>query len=66
VSRPTGSGPTGTVKVLIASALEPPLVERIRAVDPHLDVVYRGSHRPASPSGDHTAPVSRTLAQAAE
>jgi hypothetical protein len=42
------------------------LVERIRAVDPHLDVVYRGSHRPASPSGDHTAPVSRTLAQAAE
>ena len=56
-----------TVRVLIASALEPPLVERIRAVDPRLDVVYRADliGSPRYPA-DHTAPVTRTPAQAAE
>ena len=55
------------MRVLIASALEPPLVERIRAVDPRLDVVYRPDliGRPRYP-GDHTAPVARAPAQAAE
>jgi len=56
-----------TVRVLIASALEPPLVERIRAVDRRLDVVYRADliGSPRYPA-DHTAPVTRTPAQAAE
>jgi glyoxylate/hydroxypyruvate reductase A len=56
-----------TVRVLIASALEPPLLERIRAIDPRLDVVYRAEliGRPRYP-GDHTAPMTRTPAQAAE
>ena len=55
------------MRVLIASALEPPLIERIRAVDPRLDVVYRADliGRPRYP-GDHTAPMTRTPAQAAE
>ncbi len=55
------------IRVLVASALEPPLVDRIRAVDPRLDVVYRGDliGRPRYP-GDHTAPMTRTPAQAAE
>ena len=59
--------PAGTVRVLIASALEAPLIERIRAVDPRLDVVYPAAlvGRPRYP-GDHTAPVNRTPAQAAE
>jgi glyoxylate/hydroxypyruvate reductase A len=58
---------TRTVRVLIASALEPPLIERIRAVDPRLDIVYRADliGRPRYP-GDHTAPMTRTPAQAAE
>src|SRR5262245_13345794 len=56
-----------TVRVLIASALEPALVDRIRAVDSRLDVVYRADllGRPRYP-GDHTAPMTRTPAQAAE
>jgi glyoxylate/hydroxypyruvate reductase len=56
-----------TVRILIASALEPPLIERIRAVDPRLDIVYRADliGRPRYP-GDHTAPMTRTPAQAAE
>lgn len=55
------------MRVLIASALEPPLIERIRAVDPRLDIVYRPDliGRPRYP-GDHTAPMTRTPAQAAE
>ena len=55
------------MRVLIASALEPPQIERIRAVDPRLDVVYRPDliGRPRYP-GDHTAPMTRTPAQAAE
>jgi phosphoglycerate dehydrogenase-like enzyme len=55
------------VRVLIASALTPALVERIRAVHPRLDVVYRADliGQPRYP-GDHTAPVDRTPAQAAE
>jgi len=58
---------TRSVRVLIASALEPPLIERIRAVDVRLDVVYRPDliGRPRYP-GDHTAPVTRTPAKAAE
>src|SRR5215831_17666730 len=56
-----------SVRVLIASALEAPLIERIRAVDPRLDVVYRPDliGRPRYP-GDHTAPMTRTPTQAAE
>ncbi len=55
------------VRVLIASPLEPFQVDRIRAVDPRLDVVYRADlvGRPRYP-GDHTAPATRTPAQAAE
>ena len=55
------------MRVLIASALEPALIERIRAVDPRLDVVYRADliGRPRYP-GDHTAPMTRTPVQAAE
>jgi phosphoglycerate dehydrogenase-like enzyme len=58
---------TRTVRVLIASALEPLLIDRVRAVDPRLAVVYRADllGRPRYP-GDHTAPVTRTPAQAAE
>jgi phosphoglycerate dehydrogenase-like enzyme len=58
---------TRTVRVLIASALEPVLVDRIRAVDRRLEVVYRPDllGRPRYP-GDHTAPVTRAPAQAAE
>ncbi len=56
-----------TVRVLIASPLEPRLVERIAAVDGRLDVVYRpellGTPRYA---GDHTPPVQRSDAQEAE
>jgi phosphoglycerate dehydrogenase-like enzyme len=59
--------PARTVRVLIASALDAPLIERIRAVDPRLDVVYRADliAKPRYP-GDHTAPMTRTPAQAAE
>jgi phosphoglycerate dehydrogenase-like enzyme len=58
---------TPTVRVLIASALDSPLIDRIRAVDRRLDVVYRADlvGQPRYP-GDHTAPVTRTPAQAAE
>jgi phosphoglycerate dehydrogenase-like enzyme len=58
---------TGTVRVLIASALEPALVDRIRAVDPRLAVVHRADllGSPRYP-GDHTAPVTRSPVQAAE
>jgi glyoxylate/hydroxypyruvate reductase A len=58
---------TRTVWVLIASALESPLIDRIRAVDRRLDVVYRADlvGQPRYP-GDHTAPVTRSPAQAAE
>ena len=58
---------TRMVRVLIASALELPLIDRIRAVDPRLEVVYRADlvGQPRYP-GDHTAPVTRTPAQAAE
>jgi glyoxylate/hydroxypyruvate reductase A len=59
--------PTRSVRVLIASALEPPLIDRIRAVDRRLDVVYRADlvGQPRYPC-DHTAPVTRTPAQVAE
>jgi phosphoglycerate dehydrogenase-like enzyme len=55
-----------TVRVLIASALEPPLIDRIRAVDRRLDVAYGADlvGQPRYP-GDHTAPVTWTPAQAA-
>lgn len=56
-----------SVRVLIASPLEPELVARIAAVDERLDVVYRpdllGTTRYI---GDHTPPVARTEAQEAE
>src|SRR5262249_37466009 len=58
---------TRTVRVLVASALEPQLIDRIRAVDERLEIVYRADllGSPRYP-GDHTAPVTRTPAQAAE
>jgi phosphoglycerate dehydrogenase-like enzyme len=58
---------TRTVRVLIASALEPALVDRIRALDRRLDVVYRPDLLgPPRYPGDHTAPATRTPGQAAE
>src|SRR5262249_50673154 len=65
--RPASPMTARQVRVLIASALEPSLVDRIRAVDARLDVVYRAEllGRPRYP-GDHTAPVTRTPAQVAE
>jgi phosphoglycerate dehydrogenase-like enzyme len=53
--------------VLIASALESPLIDRIRAVDRRLDVVHRADlvGQPRYP-GDHTAPVTRSPTEAAE
>ena len=55
------------VKVLLASPLEPQLVERIAAVDPRLDVTYRadllGTPRYAA---DHFPPIQRSAAQADE
>jgi glyoxylate/hydroxypyruvate reductase len=58
---------TPMVRVLIASWLEPFLIDRIRGVDRRLEVVYRSDllGLPRYP-GDHTAPVTRTPAQAAE
>jgi phosphoglycerate dehydrogenase-like enzyme len=56
------------VTVLLASPLEPALVERIAAVDPaRLEVVYRGDllGQPRYP-GDHFPPIERSPAQAAE
>lgn len=52
------------MRLLIASYLEPDLVERIRAVDPRLEVVYRPDLLgcPRFP-GDHTAPAERTPQQ---
>jgi phosphoglycerate dehydrogenase-like enzyme len=55
------------INVLLASPLEPRLVERIAAVDPRLDVSFRpdllGQPRYA---GDHFPPIHRTPEQAAE
>jgi phosphoglycerate dehydrogenase-like enzyme len=64
---PASAMTTARVRVLIASALQPALVDRIQAVDPRLDVVYRADlvGRPRYPA-DHTAPVTRTPAQATE
>ncbi len=55
------------VRVLIGSALEPELVQRVRAVDPRLEVIYRPDllGKPRFP-GDHTAPMERTNAQEEE
>jgi phosphoglycerate dehydrogenase-like enzyme len=55
------------VRLLIGSYLEPALVDRIRAVDPRLAVVYRPDllGRPRY-AGDHTAPAARAPAQEAE
>jgi len=53
--------------VLIASPLAPELVERIRAVDPRLDVVYRDDLlAPPRYPGDHHPKVQRSPDQAAE
>jgi glyoxylate/hydroxypyruvate reductase A len=55
------------VRVLIASPLEPELVERVRAVDPRLDVVYRDDLlAPPRYPGDHHPKVQRSPDQAAE
>ena len=55
------------MRLLIGSYFEPDLVERIRKVDPRLQVTYRPEllGRPRFP-GDHTAPVERTADQDAE
>jgi phosphoglycerate dehydrogenase-like enzyme len=55
------------VRVLIASPLEPELVERIAAVDSRLDVVYRAEMlgRPRY-AADHFPPISRSAEQSAE
>jgi phosphoglycerate dehydrogenase-like enzyme len=60
----TGPAP---VRVLIASYLEPHLVDRIRALDSRIAVTYRADlvGRPRYP-GDHTAPMTRSPAQDAE
>jgi glyoxylate/hydroxypyruvate reductase len=52
------------VRVLIASYLEPHLVERIRGVDARLQVTYRADllGQPRY-TGDHTAAMQRTAAQ---
>ena len=66
-ARPGELMTTRMVRVLIASALASPLIDRIRAVDRRLDVIYRADlvGQPRYPC-DHTAPVTRTPAQAAE
>jgi glyoxylate/hydroxypyruvate reductase len=55
------------VNVLLASPLEPRLVERIAAVDPRLHLTYRPDllGRPRY-AGDHFPPIQRTPDQAAE
>jgi phosphoglycerate dehydrogenase-like enzyme len=55
------------INVLLASPLEPDLVERIQAVDPRLRVVHRADllGRPRY-AGDHFPPIERTAEQAAE
>jgi phosphoglycerate dehydrogenase-like enzyme len=55
---PTG----GTLKVLIASYIEPDLVERIRTVDPRLEVLFEpGLLRPPRYAADHKgSPRERT------
>ncbi|MGI9148744.1 MAG: D-2-hydroxyacid dehydrogenase, partial [Chloroflexota bacterium] len=55
------------VRVLIASPLEAELVERIRAVDTRLEVVYRADLlAEARFPADHHPPIQRSPAQAAE
>jgi glyoxylate/hydroxypyruvate reductase len=55
------------VKVLIGSPFEPEMVERVRAVDPRLDVIYRPDllGKPRFPA-DHIAPMERTQSQEEE
>jgi phosphoglycerate dehydrogenase-like enzyme len=55
------------VNVLIASPLEFEYVERLRAIDPRLEITYRPElvGEPRYPA-DHHPPVQRTEAQAAE
>ena len=59
--------PALPVRVLIASFLEPHLVDRIRSVDSRIAVTYRADlvGQPRYP-GDHTAPMKRTPDQDAE
>ncbi len=59
--------PDDTLKVLMASYIEPDLVERIRAVDPRLEVVYEPDLlRPPRYAADHKgAPRERTPAEEA-
>lgn len=55
------------VRVLIGSPLEPHLVERIRAVDPKLEVVYRPDLLGAPRFyADHNPPMQRTREQEEE
>jgi glyoxylate/hydroxypyruvate reductase A len=55
------------VRVLIASPLEAELVQRIQAVDPRLEVIYRADLLAEQRyPGDHHPPIERTPAQAAE
>ena len=59
--------PSRRLKVLIASYLEPELVERVRDVDPLLDVVYEPTLlRPPRYAADHTgSPIVRSEADEA-
>ena len=59
--------PAPPVRVLIASFLEPHLVDRIRSVDLRIAVTYRADlvGQPRYP-GDHTAPMKRSPDQDAE
>ena len=54
--------PPPRLNVLIASYLEPELVERIRDVDPRLDVAYEPALlRPPRYAADHTgSPIERS------
>jgi phosphoglycerate dehydrogenase-like enzyme len=55
------------VRVLIASPLQAELIDRIRAVDPRLDVVYRADLlAPPRYPGDHHPRIQRSPEQAAE
>src|SRR5581483_3155095 len=60
-------GPGRRVRVLIATPLEAELVERIRATDPRLEVVYRPELLgPIRYPGDHYAPAVRSAGQEEE
>jgi phosphoglycerate dehydrogenase-like enzyme len=64
---PGANPPEGTLRVLIASFIEAEQVERIRAVDPRLEVIYEPELlRPPRYAADHKGgPLERTREQEA-